>query len=128
MARSNRAFILGGEVVLINADCTVYEKDTFIRHFIPGIYWNDSRGRTVAKNGVQIADSVIVYIYSDEYIPKAGDIIVKGNVDYTFDASTQQAASASMRSFRESYPQYAVCKNVNDARYGGLPHTEVTAR
>lgn len=128
MARSNRALILGGEVMLKNADCTVYEKDTFIRHFIPGIYWNDSRGRTVAKNGVQIADSVIVYIYSSEYIPKAGDIIVKGNVDYTFDASTQQAASASMKQFRELYPQFAYVKAVNDCRYGGLPHTEVTAR
>lgn len=114
--------------MLKNADCTIYEAGTYTRHVIPDVYWNDARGRTVTNRGVQISDSVIVYIYSDEYIPKAGDIIVRGTVDYTFDATTQQKASASMKTFRETYPQFAVVKAVSDARYGGLPHIEVTAR
>lgn len=114
--------------MLKNADCTIYEAGTYTRHVIPDVYWNDARGRTVTNRGVQIADSVIVYIYSDAYIPKPGDIVVKGTVDYTFDAATQQTASASMDQFRKLYPQFAVVKTVNDCRYGGLPHTEVTAR
>lgn len=114
--------------MLKNADCTVYEAGTYTRHVIPGVYWNDSRGRTVSKNGAQISDRVIVYLYSFDYIPKNGDIIVMGNINFTFVTTTPQTISASMKTFRESYHQFAVIKDVVDARYGGLPHIEVTAR
>lgn len=114
--------------MLKNADCTVYEKDSLVRHVIEGVYWNDSRGQTVAKNGIQISDSVLVYIYDNDYLPKAGDIIVKGIVDFEFDSSSQKLASDSMKLFREQFPGFAVVKNVNDCRYGGLPHIEVIAR
>lgn len=114
--------------MLTNADCTIYEKNSYARHYIPDIYWNDSRGQTVTKNGVQIQDSLIVYIYDDSYLPRAGDIIVKGECDYVFDTTSEQTASASMKAFREAYPDFAVVKNVNDCWFGGLPHYEVTAR
>jgi exosome complex RNA-binding protein Rrp4 len=114
--------------MLVNADCTVYEKDTYARHVIKDIYWNDSRGRTVTKGGIQISDQVIVYIYSGEYVPKSGDIIVKDECSFLFDATSQQTASQSMKLFRELHPEFAVVKNVQDASYGGLPHIEVLAR
>ena len=114
--------------MLVNADCTVYEKDTYVRHVIKDIYWNDSRGRTVTKGGIQISDQVIIYIYDSDYVPKAGDIIVKDECSFLFDATSQQTASQSMKQFRESCPGFAVVKNANDARYGGLPHIEVLAR
>jgi exosome complex RNA-binding protein Rrp4 len=114
--------------MLVNADCTVYEKDTYARHVIKDIYWNDSRGRTVTKGGIQINDQVIVYIYSGEYVPKSGDIIIKDECSFQFDATSQQTASQSMKLFRELHPEFAVVKNVQDARYGGLPHIEVLAR
>lgn len=114
--------------MLKNADCTVYEKDSFVRHVIENVYWNDSRGQTVTKNGIQISDSVLVYIYDDDYLPKSGDIIVKGIVNFEFDSSSQKSVSDSMKIFREQFPGFAVVKNVNDCRYGGLPHIEVTAK
>lgn len=114
--------------MLKNADCTIYEKDTYTRHFVPGVYWNDSRGRTVSKNGIQVSDSVLVYIYDSGYVPKDGDIIVKGDTEFVFDAASQQTVSASMAQFRAAYPLFAVVKNVSDCRYGGLPHIEVVAR
>lgn len=114
--------------MLINADCTVYEKDTFTRHLIKDVYWNDTRGRTVSRNGVQVTDSVLVFVYDDIYIPKAEDIIIKGNVSDTYDSSTQAAQSQSMKSLRTAHPDFAVVKNVSDCRYGGLPHIEITAR
>lgn len=114
--------------MLKNADCTVYEKDSFVRHAIEGVYWNDSRGQIVTKNGIQISDSVLVYIYDGDHLPKAGDIIVKGIVDFEFDSSSQKSVSESMKLFREQFPSFAVVKNFNDCRYGGLPHIEVTAR
>lgn len=114
--------------MLINGDCTVYEKDGYAKHLIQDVYWNDSRSQTVSKNGVQVSDSVIVYVYSDTYVPKAGDIIVKGTVDFSFDNSTQRSASESMREFRTLYPDFAVIKSVSNAMYGGLPHIEIIAR
>lgn len=114
--------------MLINADCTFYEKYTYTAHPVKDVYWNDSRGRTVSKGGIQITDQLIVYLYTDEYIPKAGDIVVRGINDFRFDTSTPQAASQSLKAFRESCPEFAVVKNVADARYGGLPHIEVSAR
>lgn len=114
--------------MLVNADCTIYEANTYIRHELRDVYWNDSRGRTVTKSGIQIADSVVVYVYDSEYVPKAGDIIVCGITDFSFDAQDERSISASMKEFRTAYPGFAVVKNVNDARYGGLPHTELIAR
>lgn len=114
--------------MLVNTDCTVYEKDNFRRHFICNVYWNDCRGMTVSKNGIQISDAVTVYIYSGDYIPKAGDLLVRGNSDFEFDSSSQKSASESMKKFRELYPGFASVKSVSDCRYGGLPHVEVTAR
>jgi hypothetical protein len=115
-------------MMLYNANLTIYEKDTFTKHYITDVYWNDSRGRTVTKGGIQISDQVIVYLYGFSYVPKAGDIIVKGECDFTFDASTERSKSASMQTFRASNPGFAVVKTVLDAQYGGLPHIEITAR
>ena len=128
MAQRDRATLLGGEVVLKNADCTVYEAGNYTRHVISGVYWNDSRGATITTRGVQVSDSVVIYIYDSDYVPKNGDMVVRGAVDYAFNTATQQTVSASMATFRASYPGFAVVRNVNDCRYGGLPHIEVTAR
>ena len=98
--------------MLTNADCTLYEKDTFSRHVFTDVYWNDSRGQTVSKNGIQVNDSVLMYIYDGDYLPKAGDIIIKGNISDEYSCATD----------------FAVVKAANDCRYGGLPHIEVIAR
>lgn len=121
--------------MLVNADCTLIElvgtaANPTVKavHKIKNVYWNDSRGRTLTKNGVQISDSVIVYLYSDEYIPKAGDMIVRDIVDFEIDGSSQKSISEGMKSFREKYPDFAVIKAVNNCMFGGLPHIEITAR
>lgn len=114
--------------MLVNADCTIYEANTYIRHELRDVYWNDSRGRTVTKGGIQIADSVLVYVYDSDYVPQAGDIIVRGITDFAFDTQDERIISASMKEFRSTHPGFAVVKNVHDARYGGLPHIELIAR
>ena len=114
--------------MLKNADCTVYESKTYTRHVITGVYWNDSRGQKTTKNGIQVEDSVLVYIYDGDYLPKAKDLIVGGAVDFEFGTTSQKTISDDMTRFREAYPQFAVIKSVNDCRYGGLPHIEVIAR
>lgn len=114
--------------MLKNANMTVYEKDSFSRHNINGVYWNDNRGQTVSKNGIQISDSVIVYLYSDEHVPKVGDVIIKGDIDFDFDVSSEKSKSESMKDFRLQYPEFAVVRSVNNCMFGGLPHIEIIAR
>lgn len=114
--------------MLCNSNLTVYESETFAKHIIENVYWNDSRGQTATKNGIQITDSVTVYLYSDEYVPKAGDIIIRGVTDFEFDNSSQKSASESMKLFRVMFSDSAVVKSVNNCMFGGLPHIEIIAR
>lgn len=121
--------------MLINAGCTIFVNGGTPTNVnitdsvqISGVYWNDSRGMTVTRNGAQVEDAVIVYLYNSEYVPKAGDIIVKGLQSFTFDDTSPATMSASFKAFRAAYPDFAVIKNVVDARYGGLPHIELMAR
>lgn len=114
--------------MLANTDITIFEKGNYTRHFLENVYFSDSRGQIVTKNGVQISDSIIIYIYSDRYLPKSGDIIVKNRCDFLFDNSCQKSISESIKTFREKYSDFSVVKNVNNYRFGGLPHIEIIAR
>ena len=128
VAERNGVIVFGGEKMLSNADVTFYSAKTYERHTAHKAYFTDNRGRTVKKNGIEISDAISVYLYTDEYIPKNGDIVVKGIVDFSFDTSTEQTVSESMKQFRLQHPNFAVVKSVSDYRFGGLPHIEITAR
>lgn len=114
--------------MLSNADVTFYSAKNYTRHIASKAYFTDSRGQTVRKNGIEISDAVSVYLYTDEYVPTVGDIIVKGIVNFEFDNTSQKTVSESMKEFREMFPEFAVVKSVSDYKFGGLPHIEITAR
>lgn len=114
--------------MLSNADITIYNGKDYTRHTATKAYWADSRGQTVTKNGIQISDAVSIYLYTDEYIPRVGDMVVCGIVDFEFNTESQQTVSESMIDFRKKYPNFAVVKSVSDYKFGGLPHIEITAR
>ena len=128
MAERYRTVVYGGEKMLSNADVTFYSAKTFERHTANKAYVTDNRGQTLKQNGIEISDVISVYLYTDEYIPKNGDIVVKGIVNFSFDTSTEESVSNSMKLFRQQYPDFAVVKSVSDYRFGGLPHIEITAR
>ncbi|MBP5362860.1 MAG: hypothetical protein J6Y71_07585 [Ruminococcus sp.] len=120
------------ELLKTNGSCTVYEKDTFIRHSFPDALICDNRGTLTSKTGDQIADELQIYLYAvnctDRYVPKIGDIIVGADCAFTFDTTTQQKASESMITFRNSYNNYAVIKSIQQKYCGNLPDFEITAR
>ena len=128
MAERYRAVIFGGAEMLSNADVTFYNAKNYTRHTARQAYFTDSRGQTLKKNGIEISDVVSVYLYTDEYVPMVGDIVVKGIVEFEFNNSTQKSVSESMKEFREMFPSFAVVKSVSDYKFGGLPHIEITAR
>lgn len=128
MAERNRLAVYGGEKMLSNADVTFYSNKDYSRHTASKAYFSDSRGQTVKKNGIETVDSVLVYLYTDEYTPQKGDIVVKGIVDFEFNTESKETISESVSKFRKLYPDFAVVKSVSDYKFGGLPHIEITAR
>lgn len=121
------------ELLKINGDCTIYEKNTFARHVFHDVYFYDQRGETNTKTGARKAGEVNVLIYSvnctdTEYSPKIGDILVCRACPFEFDASSEKAVSESMTEFRELYPKFSTIISVKHSLNGIKFDYEITAR
>lgn len=88
------------------------------RYVIPNVYWECTRGEAASGKGTEHSNEVFVSIPAasvSEYIPKCGDIIVKGITD---------------KDCREIdvNDRYKI-NSVSDCRYGSpaVWHIEVTA-
>ena len=102
--------------------CTVYEHkvgadrmEAYVRHFIPTIYWEDTKGQTQSGTSMKQLDSVLCIIPASslsDYIPKRNDRIVCGRCN---DAEPPENCRTVME--------------VKDFRYGSpeVQHIEVTA-
>ena len=84
--------------MLKNADCTLYEKDSFAKHIITGIYWNDSRGASTQKNGVQIKDN----------LPVSSDFPYTLDKDYIFDSKPSRALT-----------KFLTTNEINESKFNG---------
>lgn len=119
------------ELLCTIGDCTIYEKDTFVRHVFKDVYFYDGRGEKTANHSTAPVDSVTAYIYSccndENYRPKAGDILVEGDSSFEFDTTSEQSVSESMVQFRMLHPELAVIKTASCKVYGKRPDYEVTA-
>ena len=119
--------------MLKNADCTLYLYDKnnggFIRYFISDVYWHESKAQNVLKSGLSSADSTTVYLYNTEVVPKtpSKDMLVKGDCSFEFDNTSSQTVSKSMAEFRKQF-DFVTVSSVDDVRYGGLPHIEISAK
>lgn len=102
--------------------CTVYERtigtdrmETYVRHFIPSIYWEDTKGQTQSGTSRKQQDSVLCMIPASSlsgYLPKRDDRILCGRCS---DAEPPDECRTIM--------------SVKDFRYGSpeVQHIEVTA-
>lgn len=121
------------ELMKISGNCTVYEKNTFIKHVYHDVFYCDERGSTTKKDGTQTAGNLKITIYSvsggaADYTPKQGDMIVCGDCDFDFDVTSQQTISESMTEFRKLYPKLGVIGSVSHEICGELPDFIITAR
>lgn len=128
--------------MLTNESCTLYLKSGsgFDRVFVPRCHWQGSQSGSVGKSGAQNADSVTVYIFAKD-IPAAltarlkarrnaaEDMIVPGECSFTFDNSTPQSASQSLRAFTAAAEVHTVMK-LEKLLCGSpnLRHFKLTAR
>ncbi|MCC8135066.1 MAG: hypothetical protein LIO40_00030 [Ruminococcus sp.] len=121
------------ELLQINGSCTLYEKNTFERHFFENVYICDNRGKTADKTGEHTADELKLIIYGavgeqPDYAPNMGDIVIDCECPLEFDTTSQQTVSESMAQLRQDYPDLAVVRSVVRRTSGTLPDYEISAR
>lgn len=137
--------------MITNADITLYNKyydrilgyDVYKRSYLYGVNWQGARAVTVGDKGVLTADFTEIFINKDTVIvdktylkPKAwaklndksdhftlnaGDIIVKGIIDYEIPTS-------STKELINSYDDVLTILSVVDLSETSLPHWEIGAK
>lgn len=102
-----------------NADVTVFSAKDYTFHVFKGVNITcDSRFESVSKDGNRKSGELKFVIYginnAENVQPSAGDFVVKGEVAFSFDKTSQQAISDSMKAFREKF-NYAIISSVQPA-------------
>lgn len=128
--------------MLTDENCTLYLKNGngFDRYFVPHCHWQESKASNVIKSGLQTADGIVVYIFASDISSElkaalsghkctAQDIVIRGECLFTFDASTQQSASQSLRTLSEQEDVHTVM-SIDSLLYGseGMQHFKLSAR
>ena len=97
--------------------------------------WQESRTQKIGKQGVIVSDDVNIYVPKEiATFPRcelAKDILVKGNIDFVFDNTSQKNVSDSLREFNRLYPDSVTVLTYEDKRYSvneQLDHIKLTAR
>lgn len=122
--------------MITNTDCTLYQFNGkgYDRIYISAVMWQEHRSASVSKQGLQSADGIVVFI-PKENAPKTAshnptkDIIVKGECKFTFDNSSQQTVSESLKALRTQHQHFTVM-SIDSKLYGSesLRHFKLTAR
>lgn len=131
--------------MLTNESCTIFIRNGlgFDRYFVPKCHWQESISSAVFKDGVQSEDGITVYIFVKDITEMlrteldtalrtrnraAKDIIVKGECNFKFDGSSQQAASESMKKLNANYDVHTVM-SIDRLLYGSenMQHYKITA-
>lgn len=119
------------ELLNVTGDCTLYEKNTFTKHFFKDVFFYDGRGQKTTKIGRESVGDVNVHIYGcchdNSYRPRTGDILVEGECTFEFDVTNEKSVSESWSEFRKSYPEFVTVKTVDLKVYGVLPDYEIIA-
>ena len=125
--------------MLTNTDCTLYHFNKltqgYDRYYLSAVMWQESRTEKIGKNGVLVSDDVSIYVPKEiATFPRcelAKDILVKGNIDFVFDNTSQKNVSDSLREFNRLYPDSVTVLTYEDKRYSvneQLDHIKLIAR
>ena len=100
-------------------NCTFYhlEGETWKRHPVEGVLWQNVQGENVVKSGINDANTLELYIpFFAEYTPHRGDLVVKGIIDYEI----KKKPSELMEAF-----DVRIVRTVDTCDFGSLKHYEV---
>lgn len=128
--------------MLTNESCTIFIKsgNGFISYFVPACHWQESKSGNVLKSGLADADGITVYIFAKDIGEElkstlkarketTQDLIVLGECNFTFNNSTPQTASQSLRELNADYDVHTVM-SIDKLLYGSedLQHFKISAR
>jgi hypothetical protein len=128
--------------MLTNECCTLFLKsgNGFERYFVASCHWQESKASNVLKSGMASADGIAVYIFIKDISEElkalltarksaAQDLIVFGECNFTFDNSTPQSASESLRELNASFDAHTVM-SIDKLLYGSpeMQHFKLSAR
>ena len=125
--------------MLTNTDCTLYHFNKltqgYDRYYLSAVMWQESRTQKIGKQGVIVSDDVNIYVPRENALfPKcelAKDMLVKGNIDFVFDNTSQKTVSESLREFNHTYPESVTVLTYEDKNYSvgsQLDHIKLIAR
>ena len=117
------------EFLNVNNSCTIFEKDTFRKHFFENVNFCDNRSSKAVSGGNQVTGDMNIHIYlGEQYQPKINDIIISGNCEFEFDTESQKSISESFKEFRKNYPDFATINSVSIKNSCKIPDYDITAR
>ena len=125
--------------MLTNTDCTLYHFNKltqgYDRYYLSAVMWQESRTEKIGKQGVIVSDDVNIYVPKEiATFPKCEltrDMLVKGNIDFIFDNTSQKTVSESLKEFNHTYPESVTVLTYEDKNYSvgsQLDHIKLTAR
>lgn len=109
----------------------LYSKGNYIRKNIDKAFWDERKASNVVKSGMNNADSVKVFIpYTEdiEFTPSR-DLIVKGNVSYGIDKTSEKTIAESKKVLQDTYEVFTI-SSCDKKLYGSasMQHYELSCK
>jgi hypothetical protein len=124
-----------------NSDITIYKKDGmgYIKHLITGqgnkkgALWDESAQSNILKSGLSTIGTVNIMIplahMPDIEIKTGNDIVVKSNIDFEFNNTSQQTVSASMTQLKQITSVFTVVTaDKKDFGSPGMRHYQLSCK
>lgn len=120
--------------MLTTAQCTIYHYvgNNYTR-YTAQCHWQDTQADTVSKTGQINTGSVAVYVpLTISKLPTlypTKDLIIKGVVDFDFDATTEAELSVQLKNLKAKYNVKTIM-SVDIRGYGStlIAHYKITAK
>jgi len=124
-----------------NADITIYKKAAIGYDRYPvtgknnkkGAFWDESAQSNIIKSGLSTIGTVNIMIplshLPDIVIKTGNDIVVKGNIDFEFDNTSQQTVASSMTQLKQITTVYTiVTADKKDFGSSGMQHYQLSCK
>lgn len=109
----------------------LYSKGNYIRKNIDKAFWDERKASNVVKSGMTNADSIKVFIPYTEDIDftPARDLIVKGNVLYDIDKTSEKTIAESKKHLQDTYEIFTI-SSCDKKLYGSanMQHYELSCK
>ena len=109
----------------------LYSNGEYTRKNIDKAFWDERKANNVVKSGIQNADSLKVFVpYTGDIVfTPSRDLIVKGNVTYEIDKTSEKAIAESKKHLIDTYEVFTI-SSCDKKLYGSpnMQHYELSCK